>query len=193
MLGTVVTLRRYPVKSMLGEDVAGTGAVDLPQCSARPHSPSPCASIHPTGPAQRPRSMLSSSLIRSTAAPGGVPHTAAAGCSNPASLSAEASTASSADGCATRWVSASRMTEAATSTIRSAHSGAGAWLTDSAAYRCSSVSFADASRAALIAASSVGSRPRTAVPAMTREHACRPSCPISSSGVAPMSPAQPNT
>ncbi len=66
------------------------------QRSAIPNSPLPCASTQPTGPAYRPRSICSSSRISSSAVSAGVPHTAAGGCSVPASDSTERSRAQSA-------------------------------------------------------------------------------------------------
>ena len=58
----------------------GSVSSTMPQRSAIPHSPSPWASIQPTGPAYRSRSRCSSSAIVARAFSVGVPQTAALGC-----------------------------------------------------------------------------------------------------------------
>ncbi len=66
-----------PAKSRIW---CGSVSLSCPQRRAIAHSPSPLASIQPTGPAYRSRSKCSNSAIRSRASSVGVPHTAAVGC-----------------------------------------------------------------------------------------------------------------
>ena len=68
---------------------AGSSGSMRAQRSAIPHSPSPAASIQPTGPAYRPRSFLDLGYQRS-GGPVGVPQTAAVGCNAAASASGSA-------------------------------------------------------------------------------------------------------
>ena len=161
--------------------------------STRPHrsatiiSPSPSAPSQPTGPAYQPRSNASCSAMSPSATSRGVPPTAGVGCSRPASASSPASSrvragdrrlevlevAQRQDRPAHRRRAASR---------RSAPRLARSMSTTTA---CSSRSFSLASSAAANRASSAGSPPRGADPAMATVSNDRPSVRTSRSGVAP--------
>ncbi|CPU66210.1 Uncharacterised protein [Mycobacteroides abscessus] len=175
--------------------------------SAMPHSPSPSAPSHPTGPAYRPRSMPSISRMRSRATTVGVPHTAADGCSAAASarlvgpapappdapgvLAPRARTAVTSDA---RCMTFGRCsTNGESGTFMDEQKGASACATDRTAYSCSSRSFDDrASCAARRSASSSDRPPRRIVPASTRDVTRPFSLRTSSSGVAPTSPSTEN-
>ncbi len=153
-----------------------------------PHSPSPSAPSHPTGPAYRPRSMPSISRITSRATLVGVPHTAADGCRAAASarlvgpaavrvgvppgvVGATAPRARTAVTSDARCMTFGRCsTNGASGTFIDEQNGARACATDRTAYSCSSRSFDDrASWAARRSASSSDSPPRRIVPASTRD------------------------
>ena len=173
-----------------------TGPSSWAHRSASPSSPLPSASIQPTGPAYRPRSMPSSSAISASAALRGVPPTAAVGCTVAARRSRVAGSSRSSlpctslDRCDTLC---SAITPGVSGTSSSAHSGRSAAASDSTASACSRRSFSDdSSRRASVGRSAGAPASDQAVPASTRDETVAPLRRTSSSGVAPTSPSTAN-
>ena len=171
--------------------VVGLGAGDDPGARVKDraiaHSPSPRASIHPTGPAYRPRSNGSRAEIASRATSRGVPPTAGVGCS--------AATRSSADGagslntpwnlverCHTFGVSRSTGSGSHASSVQN---GCSVSATASTTISCSSRSFEEPDSASAFARSSAGSPDRGAEPASGFDPTSRPRLDSNSSGDAP--------
>ncbi len=180
-----------PAKSRIRE---GSSSDTAPQRSAMPHSPSPTASIQPTGPAYRPRSMCSSSAMTPSATGAGVPHTAADGCSDAARARDDASSTSTPATSVARCMTLDRCsTNGASGTFIEEQCGARASATERTAYSCSSRSFDERASDAASARSCSSSPVRRIVPASTREVTSPFSRRTSSSGVAPTSPSTAKT
>ena len=156
--------------------------------SAMAHSPSPAASIQPTGPAHRSRGICSISSMSESEVAVGVPPTAADGWSAAASWSDDTVAASWTTPATSvaRCITLGRCsTNGDSGTFIDEQCGARASATERTAYSCSSRSFEERARVAARARSCSSSPVRWIVPASTREVTRPRSRRTSISGVAP--------